>query len=160
ALMTELLELSAKHRVLEVGTGSGYQAAVLAEIVRDVFSVEIYEQLHVRAQKNLGELGYQNVHLRHGDGARGWKEHGPYDAIIVTCASTHIPPALVEQLRPGGRMCIPVGAPFGLQRLLLVDKQEGGKVTTRTITQVRFVPLLSRKQVPEAREPKKPPQDP
>ena len=142
ALMTELLSLDSDARVLEVGTGSGYQAAVLAEIVKDVYSIEIYPQLHARAARDLQQLGYENIHLRRGDGALGWSEHGPYDAIIVTCATSHIPPKLIQQLKPEGRMCIPVGPPFGTQRLLLVEKKADGKTSTRTITQVRFVPLL------------------
>ena len=108
----------------------------------DVYSVEVYKELHESARKNLDSLGYKNVHLRHDDGSEGWKEHAPFDAVIVTCASSHIPPKIVEQLEPGGRMCIPVGPPFGVQRLLLVQKSKEGKITTRTITMVRFVPLL------------------
>ncbi|MFQ5653241.1 MAG: protein-L-isoaspartate(D-aspartate) O-methyltransferase [Planctomycetota bacterium] len=161
ALMTERLRLSPGDRVLEVGTGSGYQAAVLAEIVSEVFSIEIYRELHERAKENLKALGYETIRLRHGDGARGWKEEAPFDAIIVTCAASHIPPALVEQLKPGGRICIPVGAPFGVQRLLLVEKGDGSdaKVRTRTITEVRFVPLLAPRDLKKRSRPPKDPEE-
>ena len=156
ALMTSLLDLSRDDRVLEVGTGSGYQAAVLAEIVGTVYSIEIYRPLHERSRKNLEVLGYRNISQRHGDGSLGWKAEAPFDAIIVTCAASHIPPALIEQLKPGGKMCIPVGQPFGSQRLLLVSKNDAGKVSTRTVTRVRFVPLLSPKKLRPEERPKTP----
>ena len=155
ALMTQFLQLEPDHRVLEVGTGSGYQAAVLAEIVKEVYSIEIYRELHERTKKNLQDLGYANIALRHGDGALGWKEHGPFDGIIVTCAASHIPPRLIEQLKPGGRMCIPVGSRFGSQRLILVKKDNEEKVTTRTLTGVQFVPLLTPKELTSDQGPAK-----
>lgn len=141
ALMTELLNVDSDSTVLEVGTGSGYQAAVLAEIVKEVFTVEIVKKLHERSQKDLERLGYKNIKTLHKDGYYGWEEHGPYDAIIVTCASDFIPPPLIKQLKPGGRMCIPVGPPFKVQHLVLVTKDEEEKIATKVITSVRFVPL-------------------
>ncbi len=144
-LMTELLQVAPGDRVLEVGTGSGYQAAILAAMSAEVYSIEIYRELHERARERLTALGYEKVRLRHGDGALGWPEHAPFDAAIVTCAASHVPPALIEQLKPEGRMCIPVGPPFGYQRLLLLEKNKDGKVQTRTITGVQFVPLIAPK---------------
>ena len=142
ALMTELLGVDENSRVLEVGTGSGYQAAVLAEIAASVYSVEIVRPLHDRATGTLKALGYDNVVTTHADGYHGWEKHGPYDAIIVTCASEFIPPPLIAQLKPGGRMCIPVGPPFKVQHLVLIEKGKEGKLTTRIIASVRFVPLV------------------
>jgi protein-L-isoaspartate(D-aspartate) O-methyltransferase len=141
ALMTDLLGVSTGDRVLEVGTGSGYQAAILAELVDQVFTIEIIEPLGVSARKRLRRLGYENVSVRVGDGYYGWKERAPYDAVIVTAASGHIPPELVAQLKPGGRMAIPIGTPFVTQQLTLVQKRLDGKTTTRRILPVRFVPL-------------------
>jgi len=126
--------------VLEIGTGSGYQAAVLAEIVDSVWTIEIVEPLAKSAEERLKKLGYTNVIVRCGDGYAGWKEHAPFDAIIVTAAAEQIPPPLTEQLREGGRMVIPVGPAFSVQSLFLVTKQ-GGKITTRNVAAVRFVPL-------------------
>jgi len=142
ALMTELLKLNNSSRVLEVGTGSGYQAAVLAEIVKEVYTVEIVKALHEKSDKVLKRLGYKNIKTMNGDGYYGWKEHAQYDAIIVTCASEFIPPPLISQLNNGGIMCIPVGPPFKVQHLLLVKKIKPGEVITSLITEVRFVPLL------------------
>lgn len=140
ALMTELLRPTQAHKVLEVGAGSGYQAAVLAAIVDSVFTIEIVRPLAGAAAERLQRLGYRNVRVKHADGYFGWPEHGPFDAIIVTAAAEHIPPPLVQQLKEGGRMVIPVGHPFFVQDLVLVEKRNGA-VTTRSITPVRFVPL-------------------
>ena len=141
ALMTELVEPDEDDVVLEVGTGSGYQAAVLAELVDHVYSIEIIEALATSAGARLQRLGYDNVTTRLGDGYYGWEEHAPFDAIIVTAAASHVPPPLIEQLKPGGRMVIPVGAQFMTQLLLLLEKGEDGEVVTRQIGAVRFVPL-------------------
>lgn len=141
ALMTELLVVNKDSRVLEVGTGSGYQAAILARIVKDVYTMEIVEPLHHRSQKILNRLGYQNIHTMNADGYFGWEAHAPFDAIIVTCASDFIPPPLIKQLKKGGFMCIPVGPPFKVQHLILVKKGITGKITTQIIASVRFVPL-------------------
>jgi protein-L-isoaspartate(D-aspartate) O-methyltransferase len=144
ALMTDLLEPEADDVVLEVGTGSGYQAAVLAELVKTVYSIEIIEPLAERAAADLERLGYTNVVTRLGDGYYGWPEHAPFDGIVVTAAASHVPPPLVEQLKPGGRIVIPVGSAFMTQQLLLVEKTADGKVVTRQIGAVRFVPLTGK----------------
>ena len=141
ALMTHLLEVGAGGRVLEIGTGSGYQAAVLAELDTNVHTIEIVEPLARQAQRRLARLGYDGVETRLGDGYYGWPEAAPFDAIIVTAAAGHVPPPLVEQLAPGGVLVIPVGEPFAVQLLLLVRKQENGEVSVRQILPVRFVPL-------------------
>jgi protein-L-isoaspartate(D-aspartate) O-methyltransferase len=141
ALMTDLVEPDPDDVVLEVGTGSGYQAAVLAELVSQVYSIEIVPALYEQAAKRLAKLGYDNVSTRLGDGYYGWEEHGPYDAIIVTAAASHVPPPLVRQLKVGGLMMIPVGDPFTVQRLVLVEKSDAGEILSRTISTVRFVPL-------------------
>jgi protein-L-isoaspartate(D-aspartate) O-methyltransferase len=141
ALMTDLVAPDKNDTVLEVGTGSGYQAAVLARLVRRVYSIEIVEPLAREAQARLSRLGYDNVVTRLGDGYFGWEEHAPFDAIVVTAAASHVPPPLIEQLKPGGRMVIPVGGRFSVQYLLLLEKTEAGEVLTRQITAVRFVPL-------------------
>ena len=146
AYMTEMLRPKNDHVVLEVGTGSGYQAAVLAGIVKEVYTIEIVKELAESAEKRLKELGYKNVHVRFGDGYHGWKEHGPYDAVIVTAAASHIPPPLIEQLKPGGRMAIPVGPPFTVQSLMLVEKKEDGSVTQRNVMAVQFVPLTRKNE--------------
>jgi protein-L-isoaspartate(D-aspartate) O-methyltransferase len=141
ALMTDLIETTPEMRVLEIGTGSGYQAAVLAELVDQVYSIEIIRPLGELAAQRLQALGYDNVQARIGDGYYGWKEHAPFDAIVVTAAASHVPPPLIEQLRPGGRMVIPVGSRFMTQQLLFVEKAEDGSVTTRQLMPVFFVPL-------------------
>ena len=141
ALMTDLLDLKRSDRVLEVGTGSGYQAAVLAELVAKVYSIEIVEPLGKQAAKILGDLGYRNVEVRVGDGYGGWPAAAPFDAIIVTAAPAAIPQPLIDQLGPGGRMVIPVGETFFAQELLLVHKGADGKTTTQRALPVRFVPL-------------------
>ena len=139
ALMTQLAAPEATHRVLEIGTGSGYQAAVLALLARDVHSIEIIEPLATAAKQRLRT--YANVHTRVGDGYYGWKDAAPFDAIVVTAAAESVPPPLLAQLKPGGRMVIPVGTSFFTQRLLLVTKDAKGRVRTRSVLPVRFVPL-------------------
>jgi protein-L-isoaspartate(D-aspartate) O-methyltransferase len=141
ALMTELLDPKPGDRVLEVGTGSGYQAAVLAELVAKVHTIEIVEPLGKRAMQLLGELGYRNVEVRIGDGYGGWPAAAPFDSIIVTAAPAAIPQPLVDQLKPGGRMVIPVGGSSEVQQLLVVEKQADGRTTTKRTLPVRFVPL-------------------
>jgi protein-L-isoaspartate(D-aspartate) O-methyltransferase len=141
ALMTELLRTKPAEAVLEIGTGSGYQAAVLARLTFSVHSIEIVEPLYREASARLKRLGYGNIFTRSGDGYYGWPEAAPFDAIIVTAAANHIPPPLIRQLKPGGRMVIPVGASFLTQHLVLVEKNADGGVTTRQLLPVRFVPL-------------------
>ncbi len=142
AYMTELLKIDKNSKVLEIGTGSGYQAAVLAEIVKDVYSIEIFPELGEKAQERFERLEYQNVTAKIGDGYYGWEEFAPFDGIIVTCAADHIPPSLIKQLKPGGKMVIPVGGVFQVQILMLVTKDEEGKVIAKNMLPVRFVPLL------------------
>ena len=141
ALMTHLLGLRPHHRVLEIGTGSGYQAAVLAELVERVHTIEIVPPLAHQATERLPRLGYGNAEVRLADGYYGWPEAAPFEAIIVTAAATHVPPPLVAQLAPGGVLVIPVGERFSVQMLLLVRKREDGEVRVRQILPVRFVPL-------------------
>ncbi len=142
AYMTEVLRPRPGLKVLEVGTGSGYQAAVLAQIGCAVRSIEIFKPLADSARARLGRLGYRDVVVRHGDGHFGWPDEAPFDAVIVTAAAGYIPPKLVEQLRPGGRMVIPVGSVYGVQSLVLVDKDRDGRLRTRNLLPVRFVPML------------------
>jgi protein-L-isoaspartate(D-aspartate) O-methyltransferase len=141
ALMTNLLELEPSDKVLEIGTGSGYQAAVLAELVDQVFSIEIVPELAERAARDLKRTGYNNVTTRQGDGYYGWEEQAPFDAIIVTAAADHIPPRLLKQLKPGGRMVIPVGSRCMVQHLVLVKKTEDSDILTEQLLPVQFVPL-------------------
>jgi protein-L-isoaspartate(D-aspartate) O-methyltransferase len=141
ALMTELARAGPGSAVLEIGTGSGYQAAVLSPLAKTVCTVEIVPELGQTAGRRLKDLGYANVKTRVGDGYFGWPERGPFDAILVTAAAGHVPPPLVRQLKPGGRMVIPVGGVFGPQFLTLVEKSAAGEVTTRQLLTVRFVPL-------------------
>lgn len=141
AIMTDLVEPRPGCVVLEIGTGSGYQAAVLGELCRKVYSIEIVEPLGLQARERLERLGYDNVEVRIGDGYYGWPEHAPFDAIVVTAVASHVPPPLLQQLKPGGRMVLPVGTRFTTQQLVLVDKQADGKVTTRQLLPVAFVPL-------------------
>ena len=141
ALMTDYLKLTPQSKVLEIGTGSGYQAAVLAELTPHTYTVEIIKPLAERAAKTLREQGYTGVHTRRADGYFGWEEEAPFDAIIVTCAAGHLPPPLWGQLKPGGRIVIPIGGPYETQRLVVVTKTPDGKRESRTITAVRFVPL-------------------
>jgi protein-L-isoaspartate(D-aspartate) O-methyltransferase len=145
AYMTELLRPRAGMRVLEVGTGSGYQAAVLAETGAEVYSVEIVEALARRAATAITKAGYQSIKLRSGDGYFGWEEAGPFDAVIVTAAAQSIPPPLIKQLHEDGRLIIPVGPPLGTQYLVLVTK-ENGKASTRRLIPVRFVPFTRREK--------------
>lgn len=141
ALMTDLLEVGPDAAVLEVGTGSGYQAAVLARLVRQVHTIEIVPELAAAAADRLKRLGYDNVAVRQGDGYFGWNEAAPFDAILVTAAASQIPPPLLQQLKRGGRMVIPVGAPFALQHLVIVERDAEGRIRTRQTLPVRFVPL-------------------
>ena len=147
AYMTDALRVRAGDKVLEVGTGSGYQAAVLSEITPNVFTIEIVKELGEQARERLARLGYKTIGCRIGDGYLGWPEHAPFDAIIVTCAPDQIPPPLIEQLKPGGRICIPVGAGRFSQELVLATKDAKGEIARRTLIPVVFVPLT--------REPKK-----
>lgn len=142
-LMTQALQVSPRDKVLEVGTGSGYQAAILSGLAREVFSIEVVPELAFEAGAKLARLGYRNVTVKAGDGAKGWPERAPFDAIIVTAAAgAGVPPDLVAQLRPGGRMVVPVGQGRFSQNLLLVTKDEAGRVTEKTILPVAFVPLV------------------
>ncbi|HIE43249.1 MAG TPA: protein-L-isoaspartate(D-aspartate) O-methyltransferase [Candidatus Omnitrophica bacterium] len=141
ALMTEKLKLNPSDKVLEIGTGSGYQAAVLSKICEEVYTVEIIPSLGEKAKKRLQNLGYDNVTVKIGDGYYGWEEHSPFDAIIVTAAATHIPPPLIEQLKVGGRMVIPIGGVFQIQRLMFIEKKADGKLESKNLIPVRFVPL-------------------
>jgi protein-L-isoaspartate(D-aspartate) O-methyltransferase len=143
AKMTELAAPKREHRALEIGTGSGYQAAVLAELVAEVFTIEIVEPLGLEAKERLRALGYRNVEVRIGDGYAGWPEKAPFDIVLVTAAAPHIPQPLIEQLKPGGRMVIPVGEAGGVQTLLLITKGDKGPrdIRTREIIPVQFVPL-------------------
>ena len=143
ALMTELLKLESHDKVLEIGTGSGYQAAILAELADSVFTIEIVETLGRSAEKRLRELGYKNIFVRIGDGYRGWPEKAPFDGVIVTCAPDKIPQPLLDQLAEGGRMVIPVGDYY--QELVLVTKKNG-KITKENVAPVRFVPMTGESQ--------------
>jgi protein-L-isoaspartate(D-aspartate) O-methyltransferase len=142
--MTELLEPKSEHHVLEIGTGSGYQAAILSSLVAQVYTIEIIEPLGKSARERLAALGYKNIEVRVGDGYHGWPEKAPFDGIVVTAAANHIPPPLVEQLKPGGRMVIPVGNPFQVQTLMLVTKGSKGQhdLQVRSLMPVAFVPLV------------------
>lgn len=142
AYQTEVIRPRKDLKVLEVGTGSGYQAAVLAAAGARVYTMEIFEELATSARRRLERLGYR-VTVRHGDGNFGWPEEAPFDAILVTAAASYVPPALVEQLKPGGRMVIPVGSIYGVQNLVQVDKDPSGPVRTRILLPVAFVPMLS-----------------
>ena len=144
AYMTELLHVGAGDTVLEIGTGSGYQAAVLAEFVDKVYTIEIVKELGLSAKARLKALNYNNVEVKISDGFNGWKKHGHYDGIVVTAAVEYIPPPLIKQLKDGGRMIIPVGSPSKVQKLMLVTK-EGGKVKTESLMLVRFVPFTRKK---------------
>jgi protein-L-isoaspartate(D-aspartate) O-methyltransferase len=142
ALSTELVAPQPDHVVLEIGTGSGYQAAVLAEVVQRVFTIELIEPLGKEAERRLKNLGYGNIEIRIGDGYKGWPEKGPFDGIVVTAAAPVIPQALVDQLKPGGRMAIPIGPAGGNQELVLVTKGADGRVQRKSVLAVRFVPLV------------------
>jgi protein-L-isoaspartate(D-aspartate) O-methyltransferase len=140
ALMTELADVKPGEKVLEIGTGSGYQAAVLAEITDSVFTIEIVKELGESAKSRIAKIGYENTQVKIADGYYGWKEFAPFDAIIVTAAAEHIPPPLIEQLKDGGKMVIPVGHPYQVQNLMLVEKKDG-KIKSKNIIPVRFVPF-------------------
>lgn len=142
ALMTDLLELTKKAKVLEIGTGSGYQTAVLSLLAKKVYSVELITALSKAAKERLQNLNYMNIETHIGNGYEGWEEHAPYDAIIVTAAAEFIPPALTEQLKPGGKMVMPVGLPNSYQELMLIEKDEQNMITTQIILGVAFVPLV------------------
>ncbi len=153
AYMTKALKLRPSSKVLEVGTGSGYQAAVCAEIAHEIYTIEIIEELAKSAKQRLKKLGYGNVFVKAADGYFGWKQKGPFDAIIVTCAAGFVPPPLIEQLKSDGRMILPVGSPFGAQTLMLITKDNKGRVHSKRLLPVRFVPMLGR--VSEAKRPPK-----
>jgi len=142
AYMTDVLKLDKDHKVLEIGTGSGYQAAVLTEFTPNVFTIEIIEPLGTEAKRIFEKRGYSTVKVRIGDGYKGWSEQAPFDAIIVTCAPENIPQPLIHQLRPGGKMVIPVGKTFGVQELVVVTKDEKSKLNKKSLMPVRFVPML------------------
>jgi len=144
ALMTELVGVDSDAVVLEIGTGSGYQAAILAKLVNHVYSIEIIEALANEGQARLARLGYDNVTTKLADGYYGWEQHAPFDAIVVTAAASHVPPPLIQQLKRGGRMVIPVGGRFTIQQLLLIEKSEDDEIITRQIAAVRFVPLTGK----------------
>jgi len=146
ALMTDLLDLRPGQKVLEVGTGSGYQAAVLNELTPYVYTIEIIRPLADQARQRLGRLGYRTVQVRCADGYDGWPEQAPFDAIIVTCAAGHVPPPLWKQLKRGGRMVIPIGAVYETQRLVVLTKQSDGTRASRTVLPVRFVPMTGKAQ--------------
>lgn len=141
ALMTDLLKPGKEDRVLEIGTGSGYQAAVLSGLVKTVYTIEIVAPLAAEARERLARLGYRNVEVRTGDGYKGWPEHAPFDAIMVTAGAAEVPPPLLEQLKPGGRMVIPVGPAASIQYLTLIEKQPDGSIQRRRVLPVRFVPF-------------------
>ncbi|MDH5748903.1 MAG: protein-L-isoaspartate(D-aspartate) O-methyltransferase [Rhodospirillales bacterium] len=142
ALMTDILNLKKTDKVLEIGTGCGYQSAVLAEVAGQVFSIEVVPDLATAARQKLKGLGYDNIEVRHGDGFQGWPEEAPFDAILVTAAPEGVPPALADQLKPGGRMIIPIGTPYSSQILTLVIKQVDGTVKTFNTLPVAFVPMV------------------
>jgi protein-L-isoaspartate(D-aspartate) O-methyltransferase len=149
ALMTEMLDVDHDDIVLEIGTGSGYQAAVLSTIVKELYTIEIIEELGLQAAELLKSLGYDNVKVKVSDGGLGWPEKAPFDAIIVTAAAPKIPEPLIKQLKPGGRMVIPVDNNFYSQDLLIVEKDEAGNIETRKTIPVRFVPLVEGEKVAE-----------
>ncbi|MDT8282367.1 MAG: protein-L-isoaspartate(D-aspartate) O-methyltransferase [Gammaproteobacteria bacterium] len=141
AIMTDLLQIKADHTVLEIGTGSGYQAAILSQLCKQVYSIEYIPELADIARARLHKLGYNNVETKAGNGYDGWPEHAPYDGIMVTAAATHIPKSLIEQLKPGGRMVIPIGQPYSYQELMLVEKAKDGEVNIKNALVVSFVPF-------------------
>ena len=147
ALMTELLELNGNERILEIGTGSGYQAAILSPLVKEVYSIEIVKSLAERADKKLKEMQYHNVTLKWGDGYKGWAEHAPFDAIIVTAAPDRVPQALIDQMKIGGRLVLPVGTYF--QKLKVITKMRDGKIGEKNIISVRFVPMVHSEKTPQ-----------
>jgi protein-L-isoaspartate(D-aspartate) O-methyltransferase len=144
AIMTDMLAVRAESRILEIGTGSGYQTAVLAELAAEVYTVEVVAPLAERARTRLEALGYENIHYRTGDGRAGWPEHAPYDGIVVTAAAEKAPAALIAQLSPGGRLVIPVGRAYATQNLLRIDKDSAGRVSEISVLPVAFVPLVDK----------------
>ena len=144
AYMTQVLQIKPGDKVLEIGTGSGYQAAVLSELTPHVYTIEIIKPLAESAKKRFKALGYDTIKAKQGDGYYGWEEYAPFDGIIVTAAAGHIPPPLIKQLTPGGRMVIPVGGPYEVQHLVVVSKSKDRKIRTRTVMTVRFVPMTGR----------------
>ncbi|MGB5339494.1 MAG: protein-L-isoaspartate(D-aspartate) O-methyltransferase [Gammaproteobacteria bacterium] len=143
ALMTDLLQLEQDHSVLEIGTGSGYQTAILSQLCKQVYTMELVLELSEAAAVRLKKLGYSNIECRAGSGYSGWPEHAPYDGIIVTAAAARIPEALIEQLKPAGRLVIPVGMPYSHQELMLVEKNDEGDIHVKDILGVAFVPLVN-----------------
>ena len=141
ALMSDLLNTKPSDIILEIGTGSGYQAAILSQLVQRVYSIEIIEDLAIEARKRLNNLGYDNIEVRNDDGYSGWPEHAPYDGVIVTAAAPHIPQPLIDQMRIGARLVIPVGLPYSHQELMVVEKMANGEIETRQVLGVAFVPL-------------------
>lgn len=152
ALMTDLLNTKPTDTILEIGTGSGYQTAILSKLVKRVYSLEILEELSTKARRRLEKLGYSNVTVRTGDGHLGWPEHAPFDGIIVTAATPYIPQSLTDQLRAGAHLVIPVGFPFNYQELMVVEKKANGKIETRNILGVSFVPLTGGRDTETARK--------
>ena len=151
ALMTDLLNPQPDNIILEIGSGSGYQAAILSLLVRQVYSIEIIEDLATKARNRLSKLNYHNVEIRCGDGYNGWPEHAPYDGIIITAAAPHVPLPLIEQLREGARMVIPIGLPFRYQELVVIEKKPGGGLETREVLGVSFVPLTGQCDIEASR---------
>ncbi len=144
AIMTSIIAPDFNKKVLEIGTGSGYQAAILAELVKEVYTIEIKARLSEQAKRLTRSLGYRNIHFRTGDGYLGWEQHAPYDGIIVTCSPDHIPPPLIRQLAVGGRMVIPVSFSQKVQELILIEKTESGRLKRTNLIPVQFVPLIRR----------------
>jgi protein-L-isoaspartate(D-aspartate) O-methyltransferase len=143
-----LLEITGDHKVLEIGTGSGYQAAVLSLLAGEVYTIEIVERLGEQARERLQRLGYKNVHVRIGDGYRGWPEQAPFDRIMVTAAPEKMPQALIDQLKPGGKLVAPVGPVAGVQELIFLQKDKSGKTTSKSVLPVRFVPMVGQPEAP------------
>jgi protein-L-isoaspartate(D-aspartate) O-methyltransferase len=141
ALMTQALQLKGQEKVLEIGTGSGYQAAILAELVEEVYTIEIREKLASSAEERLARLGYTNVHVKHADGYFGWEEHAPFDAIMITAAVNHIPPPLIDQLKDGGRLILPLGSTVYYQTMTIIEKKDDGIYATHLPGYYRFVPM-------------------
>jgi len=150
--MTETLKLKSNSKVLEIGTGSGYQAAVCAEIAQEVYTIEILEELAKSAEVHLKELGYKNVFVKAADGYFGWKEKGPFDAVIGTAVAEHVPPPLLEQLKPGGRMILPCEDNIGFQYLVLITKDDKGNIRKRNVMPVRFVPMTGEVAKPQRKK--------
>jgi len=142
AFMTEMLDIKKDHRVLEIGTGSGYQAAILSSVAKEVYTIEIVPRLSKSASETLNRMGYQNVIVREGDGYKGWPEKAPFDRIILTAAPTKLPQALTDQLKPGGKLLAPIGDRTSAQELILVEKSADGKITSRPVLPVQFVPMV------------------